>query len=52
VRPMNSKTIQFEYEQASMADQNPIHQPNSSTQNLDVHLLLTCSELPYKHHAR
>ena len=43
---MNSKTIQFEYEQASMADQNPIHRPNSSHQNLNVHLLLTVQSFP------
>jgi hypothetical protein len=57
MRPVNSKTIQFEYEraameQATMADPDPMRWPNSSPQNLNVHLLFTCSELPDKRHAR
>ena len=43
---MNGKTIQIARGQASMAEQNPIRRPNSSTQHLNAHLLLTCSELP------
>lgn len=43
---MNGKTKQIECEHAAMADQNVIGWLNSSPQDLNVHLLPTCSELP------
>jgi hypothetical protein len=46
MRPMNGKTMKIERDQASMADQNTIRRLDSSAQNLNVHQLLTCSELP------
>jgi hypothetical protein len=49
---MTGKTIQFDYEQASMEDEDPIHRPISSHQNPYEHLLPNYSERPHKLHAR